>query len=292
MSESVAIIGPGRMGLALGMALFETGTADRISFFGRSLDAPPHPLFDRSSEDIVIEYRMGLPPPHRGTTAVILAVPDTALAEVAWNLAGAGPAPPGCAALHLSGALSVDPLTPLHDAGYAVGSMHPLQTVADPWHGDNRLDGVSFAVAGEPSAVRTARRLVDGMGGNSLVIPTALRPLYHAAAVMASNYIVTLVAAASAALGEAGVPDEDRLPALLPLVQGTVDNLRHLGVAAALTGPIARGDADTVRLHLARLSGDARTLYCALGQETVRLARVAGLDEDRAAEIESLLYIG
>jgi predicted short-subunit dehydrogenase-like oxidoreductase (DUF2520 family) len=280
------------MGLALGMALFETGTADRITFFGRSLEPPPHPLFDRSGDEVVIEYRMGLPPLHPETTVVILAVPDAALAEVAWSLAGAGPAPPGCVALHLAGALSVDPLTPLHGAGYAVGSLHPLQTVADPWHGENRFEGVAFAVAGEPIAVRAARRLVDGIGGKPLVIPSALRPLYHAAAVMASNYLVTLVAAASHALGEAGVPEEDRLPALLPLVQGTVDNLRRLGIAAALTGPIARGDADTVRLHLARLSGDGRTLYCALGQETVRLARAAGLDGDRAAEIESLLYSG
>jgi len=292
VSEYVTIVGPGRMGLALGMALFETGTAERITYLGRSYEPPPHPLFDRSDENVVIEYRMGLLPLLPGTTAVILAIPDKALAEVAWSLAGAGPAPPGCAALHLSGAISVDPLTPLHGAGYAVGSMHPLQTVADPWHGENRFDGVTFAVAGEPAAVRTARRLVDGMGGNPILIPTALRPLYHAAAVMASNYVVTLVAAASRALGEAGVPEEDRLAALLPLVQGTVDNLRHLGIPAALTGPISRGDADTVRLHLARLSGDGRALYCALGQETVRLARAAGLDEDRAAEIESLLHVG
>jgi predicted short-subunit dehydrogenase-like oxidoreductase (DUF2520 family) len=292
MSESVTIVGPGRMGIALGMALFRTGTAERITYFGRSYEPPPHPLFDRTDEDTVVEYRMGLLPLLPGTTAVVLAVPDTALAEVAWSLAGAGSPPPGCAALHLSGAISTDPLTPLHGAGYSVGSMHPLQTVADPWHGESRLEGVAFALAGEPVAVRTARRLVDGIGGRPLVIPPTLRPLYHASAVMASNYLVALVAAASRALGEAGVPEEDRLPALLPLVQGTVDNLRHLGIAAALTGPIARGDADTVRLHMARLSGDVRALYCALGQETVRLARAAGLDEERAAEIESLLYTG
>jgi len=261
MSESVTIVGPGRMGLALGMALFRSGVAERITYFGRSAEPPPHPLFDSSSEETVIDYRTGLLPLLPGTSAVILAVPDTALAEVAWGLAGAGPAPPGCAALHLSGAISTDPLTPLHGAGYAVGSMHPLQTVADPWHGENRLEGVAFSLAGEPSAVRTARRLVDGVGGWPLVIPPALRPLYHASAVLASNYLVTLVAAACRALGEAGVPEEDRLPALLPLVQGTVDNLRQLGIPAALTGPIARGDADTVRLLLARLSGDVRALY-------------------------------
>jgi predicted short-subunit dehydrogenase-like oxidoreductase (DUF2520 family) len=78
----------------------------------------------------------------------------------------------------------------------------------------------------------------------------------------------------------------------LPLVRGTLDNLEHLGVGAALTGPIPRGDADTLRLHLARLSPEDRTLYCALGLELLRLARQAGLDERRAAEIESLLASG
>lgn len=289
MSERVVIVGPGRMGLALGVALSRTGSAEAITFFGRSLEPPPHPLFDMSDPACVIKYEMGPQQPPLETTVLVLAVPDTALAEVAWEYGGAGPAPPGCAALHLSGAVSTDALAPLHGAGYAVGSMHPLQTVADPWLGADRLEGVAFALAGEPVAVRAARRLVEAMGGVSLVVPPALRPLYHASAVMASNYVVTLVAAACRALGEAGIPPEAQLPALLPLAQGTLDNLKRLGVPAALTGPIARGDADTVRLHLSRLSGDGRALYCALGLETVQLARDAGLDDARAAEIELLL---
>jgi predicted short-subunit dehydrogenase-like oxidoreductase (DUF2520 family) len=85
------------------------------------------------------------------------------------------------------------------------------------------------------------------------------------------------------------VPAAETLPALLPLVRGTLDNLEHLGVPAALTGPVARGDTDTVRLHLARLSPDDRTLYCALGLEVLRLARQAGLDEQKADEIADLL---
>lgn len=291
MSERVAIVGPGRMGLALGIALHRSAAADSITFLGRSVEPPPHPLFDAADGATGIGYRFGLVLPQQ-TSVLVLAVPDDALAEVAWDLAAAGPAPAGCAALHLSGAVSTDVLAPLHGAGYSVGSMHPLQTVADPWLGQDRLAGAAFALAGEPAAIRAARRLVDGIGGLALVVPAALRPLYHAAAVMASNYLITLIAAAAAVLGAAGIPEEAQLPALLPLVQGTVDNLRQLGIPAALTGPIARGDADTVRLHLARLSGDARTLYCALGVETVRLARAAGLDEARSAEIESLLRTG
>lgn len=278
------------MGLALGAALRRSGAVERVIFQGRSLEPPPHPIFEPTkAEAPVVEYRAGLLAPPEGATILILAVPDSTLAEVAWDIAHAGPAPPGCSVLHLSGALSTDVLAPLHGAGYAVGSLHPLQTVADPWLSSDRLYGIAFAVTGEPAAARAAHRIVNALDGQALVIPPALRPLYHAAAVTASNYLVAILSAATRMLTQAGVPVEQALPALLPLVRGTLDNLEHLGVRAALTGPIARGDADTVRLHLARLSPDDRVLYCALGLELLGLARHAGLDARKAEEIAELL---
>jgi len=93
VSERVAIVGPGRMGLALGVALLRSGSVERITFQGRSLEPPPHPIFDHADDDVEVEYRIGLVPPRADTTALVLAVPDTALAEVAWLLAAAGPAP-------------------------------------------------------------------------------------------------------------------------------------------------------------------------------------------------------
>jgi predicted short-subunit dehydrogenase-like oxidoreductase (DUF2520 family) len=293
LSESIVIQGPGRMGLALGAALRRSGAVDRLIFQGRSLDPPPHPIFEAAQDEAPgAEYRAGLVSPPGDTTVLILAVPDSTLSEVAWDLANAGPAPPGCAALHLSGALSTDVLTPLHAAGYAVGSLHPLQTVADPWLSSDRLTGIAFAVAGEPAAARAAHRIVNALDGQALVIPPSLRPLYHAAAVTASNYLVAILSAATRLLAQAGAPADQALSALLPLVRGTLDNLEHLGVPAALTGPIARGDADTVRLHLARLSPDDRVLYCALGREVLGLARHAGLDGRKADEIAELLGHG
>jgi predicted short-subunit dehydrogenase-like oxidoreductase (DUF2520 family) len=279
------------MGMALGSALLQSGDVEHITYFGRSLEPPPHPMFDppASRESPTVDYRTGLMPPPADTTALILAVPDRALAEVAHDLAAAGPAPPGCAALHISGAISTDVLGPLHAAGYAIGSFHPLQTVADPWLSAARLTGIAFAIAGDPPAVLAARRLANALDGTPLVIPPGLRPLYHAAAVTASNYIVAVVAAACRLMEHAGVPPGATLPALLPLVEGTVDNLKQLGIHGALTGPIARGDVDTVRLHLTRLSPDERQLYSALGREVLHIARAAGLDARKADEIEDLL---
>jgi len=287
VNEKVVIVGPGRMGLALGAALLHAEAVERITYYGRSLEPPPHPIFDAG--ELSAEYRVGPHPLPPGTTILLLAVPDAKLAEVAYDLAGAGPAPPGCAAFHLSGALSTDVLMPLHAAGYVIGSLHPLQAVADPWLAADRLIGSAFAIAGEPAALSAARRLVDAIGGTTLVVPPAQRPLYHAGAVVASNYLVALLSFAVRLFHEAGIPEDEAVPALLPLVRGTLDNLEKLGVGAALTGPVARGDVDTVRLHLLRLSGHDRSLYCALGRELLQLARMNGLDEQRASELESIL---
>jgi len=286
---NVVIIGPGRMGLALGAAFKQAEAVERLTYYGRGMEPPPHPLFEGTD---AAEYRIGpqaLPP---GTGLVILAVPDSAIGEVAHDLAMAGPAPPGCVALHLAGAISTDVLAPLHAQGYAVGSLHPLQAIADPWHSGDRLIGAAYALAGEPEAVAIGRRLISALRGLPLIIPPKKRQLYHASAVVASNYLVGLLAFAVRLMMDAGVSEHDSLTALLPLMHGTLENLEQLGVGASLTGPIARGDADTVRLHLARLSDSDRVLYCRLGLELLRVARAAGLDPAKAADLERLLGPG
>ena len=284
--DNVVIVGPGRMGLALGAALKNSGAVERLIFYGRGMEPPPHPLFDGID---AAEYRVGPQAIASGTSILILAVPDGRLAEVAYDLSRAGEGPPGCVVLHLAGALSTEALAPLHAVGYAVGSMHPLQAIADPWHSGDRLIGAAYAIAGERAAVNAARRLVNALEGLPLVIAPTSRPLYHASAVIASNYLIALLAFSVRLMMDAGVSESDSIEALLPLMKGTLDNLEHLGVAHALTGPIARGDADTVRLHLTRLSPHDRGLYCDLGLELLRVARAAGLDSEKADDLEALL---
>lgn len=275
------------MGLALGAALLEARAAETVTYMGRAPEPPPHPIFDGAAG-----YRAGIEAPPQSTTAVILAVPDRALAEVAQELADAGSAPArGAAALHMAGALSTAVLEPLHSRGYAVGSLHPMQTVADPWCNADRLMGCAYAVAGEPEALAAARRLVNSLGGQALLVPPASRPVYHAAAVAGSNYLVVLCAFAARLLQEAGIDEEDAVAALIPMLRSTISNVEQLGLTAALTGPIARGDVDTVRLHLSQMPEADRVLYRALGSEALRLAREAGLEQARWEELRKLLSI-
>ncbi len=284
MSERLLFVGPGRAGLALGYALHLSGGAESLTYCGRRPDPPPHPLFIQGWA----RYVFGLEKPEAGTTAVILSVPDESLPEISMVLAAQGEAPPGCAAFHLSGALGTDPLAPLMARGYATGTLHPLQALADPVLGGEQLQGAAFALSGEPEAVGTGRRILHHLGSTALMVPVARRPLYHAAAVMASNYLQGLVAAAGRVMIQAGIPEDDALPALVTLARGGLENLLRLGPAPGLTGPVSRGDVETVRLHLRALEPRERALYAALGLEVLNLARDAGLKEEAEMEMREL----
>ena len=284
MRDRALIVGPGRTGLALGYALWQADALESLAYCGRRPEPPAHPLFIEG----LARYTFGLERPGPGTTAVFLTVPDDVLPEMAHAVAGQGDAPDGCAALHCSGALSVEVLAPLHARGYQVGSLHPLQALAHPVTGAERLRGSWFAVSGEPEATIVARRLVLELDGAPLAIPVARRPVYHAAAVVASNYLPVLLALAARLFVLAGVDEEEAIPALLPLMRGTLENIAELGLAPALTGPISRGDIETVRLHLRSLPEREARVYRDLGREAVELAEARGLAGETVEELRDL----
>jgi predicted short-subunit dehydrogenase-like oxidoreductase (DUF2520 family) len=224
---------------------------------------------------------------------ILVAVPDDAIGDVARTLAGAGMR--GGTVLHTCGARGAEALEALVAAGVACGTLHPLQTVASPEEGVRALPGVAFAIDGAPEAAAWAEHLVAVLDGLVLHIPTASRPLYHAAAVMASNYFVALMATAVMLMMEAGVEEATARRALEPLARTSLENAFRLGPAAALTGPIARGDANTVRGHLVALKeapAAAATLYRAAGLATLELARQKGLADVPAGAIEELFRKG
>ncbi len=280
-ADRLWIVGAGRLGLALGLTLHRSGAVASLAYTGRRPDPPDHPLFRGAAS-----YSAELQAPAGDLTGIVLAVPDGAIPGVAAALAEL---PPGIPVLHASGALSVDALAPLAARGHPVGGLHALAAVADPVAGAERLRGATFGVEGEGEARSLALRIVEGCGGRALAVPSGGKPLYHAAAVFAANYAVALLGVAERLMGEAGVPPEEARAALAGLAGGAVENVAARGPAAALTGPVARGDAETVRLHLGRLSGADRPLYSLLAREALALARDAGLSPEAAERVAELL---
>lgn len=279
------------MGLTMGGLVLESGLATRVEFFGRRAAPPAHRLFELPS----VSYGTHFPAPPRDLV-VLIAVPDAAVAQVASALAEAGPASPappgprGAVVLHLSGALPAGVLGALRARGYAIGSLHPLQTVAEPGEGIARLRGIAFAFEGEGAARVVAETIVSAADGRLLDVSASEKAKYHAACVFAANYVVASMGVAARLLAEAAaIPEREALAALLPLLDGARANLERLGLPGAVTGPVVRGDVDTVRLHLRALDAPTRGLYSALARETLRLARRAGLEPGRAEEIARLL---
>lgn len=280
------IVGAGRTGLALALRLHRAHAAGALTVTGRRPQPPRHPLFDGDASPAT--YRSTIERPESPVDALVVAVPDRAIEEVALRLASID-LPSSIPILHTSGSRSGEALRVLADRGHSVGSVHPLAAIADPVDGADRLAGATWGVEGEGAARMLAERIVHACGGRALRIAPGGKPAYHAAAVFASNYAVALLGVAERLMEEAGVHGEDARTALAALAAGAVENVAARGPAAALTGPVMRGDAETVALHLARLSADERALYCLLGREALRLARTAGLDAAAADRIGTLL---
>lgn len=209
-----------------------------------------------------------------------LAVPDDAIEPVCAALRWT----PAHAVVHCSGALGRAPLATADAAGAQTGVFHPLQTFAG---GPVSLTGVSIAIEAPEPLATTLVQMAQAIGGQPLRLTSADWPRYHVAAVFASNYVVSLVALSVQLLQNLGLSPGEALARLLPLLRSTVDNLARIGLPHALTGPIARGDQQTVMRHLAILEDEplARAAYLALAQATVPVAeaRAAGQPERLAA---------
>jgi len=220
---------------------------------------------------------------------VFLAVSDDAIASVAASVRWR----PGCAAVHCNGAASLDVLRAAADDGAEVGVLHPLQSFANADQARRLMRGSCFRVEASSERLQALlEEMASAVGGRPFVLgadPT----LYHVSAVLASNYLVALLDLAASLWAEWGATPEDGLRALLPLVRGTIENIDALGIPAALTGPIARGDAGTVERHLAALrtlAPHVMPVYKELGLRTVSVALAKGsIDSKQAHRLEEAL---
>lgn len=188
----------------------------------------------------------------------IVAVPDEAIPSVASQIASSCA---GRLVVHTSGGTSVQALAPVRDAGGRIGSMHPLQTIPRP--DPDALRGAAVAITCDDADRPLLEQIARDWGGRPFALADEAKPRYHAAAVFASNYVVTCIWAACALLESAGVRDGASL--LAPLAETSWRNAVALGPAAALTGPVVRGDMDTVRRHEQALGdGPMREAYSAM----------------------------
>jgi predicted short-subunit dehydrogenase-like oxidoreductase (DUF2520 family) len=219
---------------------------------------------------------------------IVLAVPDAAIGEVARRLAGGGRDGDGRVAVHLSGSQDLEPLAPLARRGFATAAVHPLQVLS----GSPIPPGTVFAVEAEPAARALVFKLVTDLRGVVVQLPPRAREGYHAAAALAANLGMTLLAEAIDLMERRGIPRASALEGLTSLVGGGVDASRDLGLPEALTGPVIRGDAPTVRAHLRALDADSelRRAYAAVSLLALRqAARTGRPDRAAATEIRKLL---
>ena len=220
------------------------------------------------------------------TGLIVCCVPDDALPKIASQLAQIPHNWAACTVAHTSGALEANVLNPLANQGAALLSFHPLQTFAKQ-ASPEVFEGIYIGLEGDPLAIQLGEKLAELLGSMPFVLPTGSKPAYHLAAAMASNYLVTLMEAATKALPPLDLPSNNPLHIFQPLVTQTWQNLLNHSPQDALTGPIARGDWHTVEKHLKTLTtlpdGVGR-LYRSLGHETIRLAVDAGRLTSKQAE--------
>ncbi len=291
---TISIIGAGRLGTALGRALSAVGLSVEAVAANHGASARRAARVIGSNPRALAASQLDSLPDSK---IILITTPDDVIGEVAEELGrlakvsdkssmvGAG----GRMVLHASGALSSEVLAPLREAGFAVGSMHPLVSISDRASDADTFRNAFFCLEGDRTAVSAARSIVRRLGGQSFLLSSNNKPLYHAAAVLASGHVVALFDIANEMLVQCGLSQRRARAILIPLLRSTVANLSTRSPARALTGTFARGEAATARRHLAAISGhhldDARAAYLLLGRRSLRLAEQSGMNPKALNEI-------
>lgn len=278
---AIAILGPGVVGSAISRVAF------RVGYRIVALAGGSHPERTAELSRAVDAEVCGLAEAAGKAGLVLLTVKDDAIGRVCAQLVSAGALSRQPVVAHCSGALGADVLDEARQAGCAVGSIHPLQTFPDVEAAVARIPGTSWFIEGDAGACGPLEDLARAMGGRPEVLPAGGKTLYHAAAVFSANYLTTLLDAALELYGEAGIAPDRAMRAMGPIVRATVENVLEHGPAGALSGPIARGDVQTVRSHIKALEAHDPALaetYRAIGRRTVELAERKGTVDPADAE--------
>ena len=291
--STISIIGSGRLGTALAIALaakdypIRALAARRVAHARKSIALSGLPAQTLALGADQLEQ---LPP----SDLVLITTPDDVIADIADSFARLRRSSRHRTTfLHTSGALSSEVLSPLARRGFHTGSIHPLVSVSYSRTGADALRGAYYCVEGDSVALRFAKAIARDLDGTSFTIKRERKALYHAAAVMASPHLVALFDVAIQVLVSCGLKPREAQKILAPLVQSTVNNLKQTSPEKALTGTFARGDLATVQRHLKALSAkplaEALEIYKLLGLHSLQLAAQRGLDPKVATQIKQAL---
>jgi predicted short-subunit dehydrogenase-like oxidoreductase (DUF2520 family) len=285
--RTVAIIGAGRVGSAVGFLLNKAGYTI-TAVVNRSLEsAEKASAFIGTGEptaDLAAASKAGI---------ILIATPDRAIREVCERIA-AGGLKAGSIVIHTSGAHTLDLLSAAEARAAHRAVLHPLQSLASREQGVKTLPGSYFRIEADPAALAPAKEIVKALGGVELAMPKWSQDndsaaLYHAGAVAVSNYFVTLIDYGLKFYQALGADKKEALSAVLPLIRGTLSNIETLGIPDALTGPIMRGDIETIRGHLTAMkkrTPELLGLYKELARYTVSVAQEKGsITMDTAGEL-------
>jgi predicted short-subunit dehydrogenase-like oxidoreductase (DUF2520 family) len=290
---SVAVIGAGRLGQALAIAL-KSRRYSIVALVARHRR--------KAEQAAAVVGKGGLRPSTLAVTQlaelpaanlILITTPDDAIEQTAQRLSKLFSSENRATVLHTSGALSSEVLNSLRAVGFETGSIHPLVSISEPIAGAEALRSAFYCLEGTRKAKTMAASLVRDLGGNSFTIKPENKALYHAAAVMASPHLVSLFDLATGMLAACGLSQRKSQQVLAPLLESTVNNLKTSNAQQALTGTFVRGDVATVRRHLEALSGknlaEALEVYKLLGLHSLKLAEKNGLDPQLSYQIRKLL---
>ncbi len=280
----IGIIGAGTVGTALAVRLSERGYDVAVVASRRRASAEK--LARRIADCVIADTAQEAAD---AADLVFITTSDDAIAPVTDSVQWRA----GQSVVHCNGSASTDVLESARKAGAQVGGFHPLQTFAGLYEALENLPGSTFAVEAEEPLYGMLIGMARDLGGRSIRLRGQDKVLYHAAAVITSNYTVALMKMATDLWAAFGVPADEATQALLPLLRGTVNNIAKVGLPNCLTGPIARGDIGTIRRHVAALRERAPGVlpaYRQLGLQAIPVALGKGkITREAAAEIQKLL---
>jgi len=274
------VLGAGRAGRGLARA-FREGGIEVVGVHGRR----------RFADGPITVSAGAIPPTIRTADVVLVTVQDAQLPGALAELREAG-VPPRVVILHASGGASPrEAIKAIRAQGHPMGTFHPLVPIPDPERAPALMRGAWIGVEGDPEAVQVATELAARTGAQVLPIPAEGRAAYHAAAVMASNFPTVLAGLATTLMHRVGVEEDAARAAVRHLMRAAVTNLADAEPGAALTGPISRGDVETVAGHLAALAPtpELDLVYRALSRAAIPLAAAQGTDPVALARIAELL---